>query len=100
MWVMYLFAAAVGIVSAGLVGSLWLLLFNERLYFHNLFLKQGWLSLLTAMAAVYNAPILLFETGMAWAAEGRAAGGILILLAAGWSFLQGVFILTQVFGFT
>jgi hypothetical protein len=100
MWVMYVFAAAVGIVSAGLVGSLWLLLLNERLYFHDLFHRQGWLSLVAALAVVYNAPILLFETGMARAAQGRVSGGVLILIGSGWSFLQGVFILTQVFGLT
>jgi hypothetical protein len=98
MWIMYGFAAAVGIVSAGLVGSLWLLLFNERLYFRDPFCQPGWRSLLAALAVVYNAPILLFETGLAWTAEGRVSGTLLILLASGWSFLQGVFILTQVFG--
>jgi len=100
MWVMYGFAVAVGIVSAGLVGSLWLLLFNERLYFHDLFYRQGWWALLAALAVVYNAPVLLFETGLARAAEGRMSGGLLIVVASGWSFLQGVFILTQVFGLT
>jgi hypothetical protein len=100
MWVMFVFAAAVGIVSAGLIGSLWLLLFNERLYFQDLFYQSGWRSLLAALAVVYNAPILLFETGFAWIAEGRAAGSLFILLASGWSFLQGVFILTQIFGLT
>lgn len=100
MWVMYVFAAAVGIVSAGLVGSLWLLLLGQRLYVHDLFYRQGWVSILAALAVVYNAPILLFETGMAWVSEGRAAGAWLILMGTGWSFLQGVFILTQVFGLT
>lgn len=100
MWVMYLFAVAVGIVSAGLIGSLWLLLLGERLYFHDLFYRSGWLSLLAALAVVYNAPLLLLETGLAWTTEGRISGGLLILLGSVWSFLQGVFILTQVFGLT
>jgi hypothetical protein len=94
----YLFAAAVGIVSAGVTASLWTLAVGEEPRF-GLLLEPSAVAPLRALVVVVSAPLLLLLA--AWRFAGSASVGMLIVAASlGWSFLQGVFILTQFLGVT
>ena len=94
----YVFAAAVGIVSAGVAGSAWALATGERPRFGLLF-EPSAIAPLRGLVVVIHAPVLLL--GAAWRFAGNPFAGLLIIAASlGWSFLQGVFILTQFFGVT
>lgn len=96
-----LFAMAVGLVSAGILGSLWSMVFDEQPHFELLLDPQP--SLLTpfrALTVVFSAPSVIAERAFWWLIAQPLIGVPLLALAAGWSFLQGVFILTTFFGFT
>ena len=92
----YLFAVAVGIVMAGITTSLWTLALGEEPRF-GLLLEPSAIAPLRALMVIASAPLLLLFA--AWRYAGSAS--VAMLLAAtslGWSFLLGVFILTQFFG--
>ena len=98
VYLMYLFAVAVGIASAGITGSAWALVTGEspRL---GLLLEPGLMAPIRGLAVVAYAPILLLFA--AWRhVESANVGMLLVVASLGWSFLQGVFILTQFFGVT
>jgi hypothetical protein len=96
----YLMAIVVGVVSSGLIGSAWELATGEEARLGNLLDPDP--SILTpfrAMAAIFSAPTTVLSDGFWWLIA-RPLFGVPILVAGlVWSFLQGVFILTQVFGF-
>ena len=97
----YLFAIAIGVVAAGIIGSMWEMAFDEEPRLSCLFDPNP--TLLTpfrAMAVILSAPATLMKLALWWLIEQPMIGVILLLTGSLWSFLQGVFILTQVFGFT
>jgi hypothetical protein len=94
----HLFAIAVGIVMAGITASLWTLAFEEEPRF-GLLLEPSAMAPLRALVVVASAPLLLLFA--AWRYVGSASMAmLLVVISLGWSFLQGVFILTQFFGAT
>jgi hypothetical protein len=94
----YLYAIAVGIVAAGITASLWTLAVGEEPRF-GLLLESSAIAPLRALVIVVTAPLLLLLA--AWRYVGSASVGMLLVVASlGWSFLLGVFILTQFFGIT
>jgi hypothetical protein len=96
VYLAYLFAVAVGIVTAGVTASLWTLAAGEEPRF-DLLLEASAIAPLLALVVVVSAPLLLML--MAWRYVGSASVGLILVAASlGWSFLQGVFILTQFFG--
>jgi hypothetical protein len=98
VYLIYLFAVAVGIAAAGITGSAWALVTGEspRL---GLLSEPGLMAPIQGLVVVTYAPILLLFA--AWRHVGSAIVGMLLVAASlGWSFLQGVFILTQFFGVT
>lgn len=96
VYLVYLYAVAVGVVAAGVAGSLWALATGEEPHF-GLLLEPSLLAPVRALVVVASAPVLLLLT--AWRHAGSAVLGTLLVAASlGWSFLQGVFILTQFFG--
>jgi hypothetical protein len=95
-----LFAMAVGLVSAGLIGNLWNMMFDEEPKYELLFdLNPTLLTPFRALAVVFSAPSAIGERAVWWMIAQPLIGVPLLAIAAGWSFLQGVVILTQVFGF-
>lgn len=97
-YAVYIFAVAVGIAAAGVTGSLWALATGEEPRFGQL-LEPGLMASLRALVIVACAPLLLLLA--AWRFAGSAIVGMLLVAASlGWSFLQGVFILTQFLGVT
>jgi hypothetical protein len=93
---LYLYAVAVGFAAAGVTGSIWQMVTGQR---PRLILDQepNLFTPLCAMATVINAPIAIFVSGV-WRAFANPGLGLLLIAASlGWSFMQGVFILTQIF---
>jgi hypothetical protein len=94
----YLFAVAVGIVMAGITASLWTLALGEEPRF-GLLLEPSAMAPLRAIVIALSVPLLLLLA--AWRYVGSASVAmLLVVISLGWSFLQGVFILTQFFGVT
>lgn len=97
----FLFAIAVGVVAAGIIGSIWEMAFDEEPRLSCLFDPNP--TLLTpfrAMAVMLSAPATVMKLALWWLIEQPMIGAILLLVGSLWSFLQGVFILSQIFGFT
>ena len=94
----YLYVIAVGIVAAGVTGSMWAMATGESPRF-GLLLEPSAIAPVRALVVVAYAPLLILLT--AWRFVGSPILGMLLVAASlGWSFLQGVFILTQFFGVT
>ncbi len=80
------------------MASLWTLVVGEEPGF-GLLLEPSAVAPLQALVVVVSAPLLLMLA--AWRFAGSASVGVLLAAASlGWSFLQGVFILTQFLGVT
>lgn len=95
----YLFAIAVGLVSAGIIGSLWTLVAGKQLR-PALPRRAGVDATLKMLAIGVNAPLAMVRTGLWYLSHNPFIALIIITVGLGWSFLQGVFILTQIFGLT
>ncbi len=97
----YLFALAVGFTSAGIVGSFWNIAMDEEPRLGALFdANPTLLTPLRVLAIVFAAPVTVLLTAFHDLIERPILGVPVLAAALGWSFLQGVFILTQVFGIT
>ncbi len=95
----YFFAVAAGIASSGAVGSLWMVATDEAP--HLAMLEEAdLLTPLRALVIVFAAPTTLLGNSL-WYLIDRPLLGLAMLLAGlGWSFVQGVTIMTQIFGVT
>ena len=98
VYLVYIYAVVVGIVAAGITGSAWAMATGERPRF-GLLLEPSAIAPLRGLVVAIHAPIMLLVGARRFA--GNPFVGLLIIAASlGWSFLQGVFILTQFFGVT
>jgi hypothetical protein len=96
----YIFAVSVGIVSSGLVGSAWELATGEDVRLRDILDENPtFLTPLRVLAAVFSAPAKIIMDGFWWLIAQPFLGVPILGIGLGWSFLQGVFILTKVFGF-
>jgi hypothetical protein len=96
VYLVYLYAVAVGFAAAGVTGSMWAMATGENPRF-GLLLEPGVIAPFRALVVVACAPLLLLLA--AWRFVGSIIVGMLLVVASlGWSFLQGAFILTQFFG--
>jgi hypothetical protein len=95
----YLFAMATGIVSSGAVGSLWAMATDE-IPDLRLLEEPDLLTPFRAMAIVFSAPTTLLVSSF-WYLIDRPLWGLFLLVAGlSWSFVQGVTIMSQIFGVT
>ncbi len=95
----YLLAIAVGFVSAGIVGSLWGMATDEEPRLAGLFdANPTLLTPLRVAIIVFAAPTTILLDAFDDLIDRPALGAAVLAAALLWSFLQGVFILTQVFG--
>jgi hypothetical protein len=94
----YLFAIAVGLVSAGIMGSIWTLVAGGELR-PALPRQVGVDTTLRTLAICVNAPLAMVRIGLWYLNRNPIMALTIVTIGLGWSFLQGVFILTQVFGF-
>lgn len=93
-----LIAMLVGLVSAGIVGSLWELMTGEEARIGAILDRDpGLLTPLRAAVSLVSAPSTIMRDAMWWMIAEPFAGVPLMISGLVWSFLQGVFILTQVF---
>ncbi len=96
----YLLAMAVGIVSSGLVSSLWEIATDENLQLGDILdPAPTLLTPLRVMVVIWSAPIIVLVDAFWWIIAKPLFGVPLVVVGLVWSFLQGVFILTKVFGF-
>ncbi len=95
----FLFAIATGIVSSGAIGSLWALASGEAPSFK--MLGDGdFLIPLKVPVVIFSAPTTLIMDSLWWLFERPLLGVFMLLMGLSWSFVQGVFILTRIFGIT
>jgi hypothetical protein len=95
--VLYLYAMCVGIAVSGFVGSLYALMMGDRPEFRDL-LESDFMTPIRVPAVVLHMPIIILCEGALWMILQPIIGIFILAAGLGWSFLQGVFILTQVFG--
>jgi hypothetical protein len=93
---LYLFALMTGLVVSGLASSLWAMFSDEPPQF-GLLLESGFMTPVKVAVVVCCAPTMLFHMAFAWLLDRKFRSVAAVLAAAIWSFMQGVFILTQVF---
>jgi hypothetical protein len=96
----YVLATLVGIVSSGIVGSAWELATGEDVRLRDILDAQPTgLTPFRVLAAVLSAPAKILLDGFWWLIAQPLFGVPILAIGMGWSFLQGVVILTKVFGF-
>jgi hypothetical protein len=95
----YLFAIATGIVSSGAISSLWSILAGEAPSFKMLG-DDDFLIPIKVPVVVLSGPTTLLLDACWWLMERPMIGLSMIVAGFAWSFIQGVFILTHVFGVT
>ncbi|MCB1377111.1 MAG: hypothetical protein KDK89_01900 [Alphaproteobacteria bacterium] len=88
-----------GLVAAGLVGSGWAMITGNRPSLSMIVGFHATSPLRGLVLAVY-APLAICRAGLQTLHENPAFAILLLLLGTGWSFMQGVFIMTTLFGFT
>jgi hypothetical protein len=93
----YLFAIVTGIVSSGTIGSLWAALTDEAPHFKTLG-EGDYLTPLRAPVVLLSGPTTMIINSAWWIIERPVVGVAMLLGGLAWSFVQGVFILTQFFG--
>lgn len=97
----YLFAVTVGMVSSGIIASAWQLAVGEEPRLGLLLdPNPNLLTPFRVVAIIFSAPTTVLLDAFWWLIERPLFGVPLVLSGLVWSFLQGVFILTQVFGFS
>ena len=92
---LYLYAIAVGFTSAGIMMSFWRMVTGER---PRLLGDATDFTPITAMAAIISAPASMFRAAVIRSFSNPLFALALAIISLGWSFLQGVFILTQFLG--
>ena len=97
--VAYLFAVAAGIISSGVIGALWVMATDEEPGLSALE-ASDLLTPFRALAFVFSAPTTLIVKAAYDLIDRPLMGLVLLLLGLALSFMQGVVLLTQLFGVT
>ena len=95
----YALAVITGLVSAGLAGSGWAMAAGKGLRIGILH-RLDHLTPLKVLALCAYAPLGVVRTGIWYLDYNPFVALTILVLGLGWSFLQGVFILTAFFGYT
>lgn len=97
----WVFAIAVGFVSAGIIGSVWSMATDEEPRLGALLDANPTLvTPLRVLAIVFAAPTSILLDAFDDLIDRPLLGVPVFIASLVWSFFQGVFILTQVFGLT
>ena len=91
-----LFAAAVGLVAAGLSGTLWAIAAGQAPSPAMLFVRDAKIPL-RVLVLVFHAPLMILRAAARLILRGKPLGLVALVMGGAWSFFEGVFILTQVF---
>ena len=97
MALLALYTIIVGLVASGLAGSLWSVVTGSAPTVA-LFEQRDWRLPLNALAVTLYAPILALRWAWVLAPQHILFSLLLALVSCVWCFLQGVFILTRLFG--
>ncbi len=92
-------AALLGATVAGMVGSGWAMVTGDTPRPELLYTFDGNTPFKIAAMVIYG-PMAFIRGGYDFLADNPLFGVFAIVIGIGWSFLQGVFILTTFFGFT
>lgn len=95
----WMLAALTGVASAGLTASGWAMVTGEHPSIWMLS-RYSMATPLKAAALTVYAPLALIRAGLGHLDQNPVLAVLIAATGLLWSFLQGVFILTQVFGFT
>ena len=98
-WVAYLFAVAAGMVSSGAIGTLWAMATDEEPSLGPL-ATTDLRTPIRAIAFVFCAPTTLMVNSTYELFRRPLWGLVLLIAGLALSFMQGVVLLTQVFGVT
>ena len=93
----YGFALCAGFVASGLIASLWELFTGEQLDLDS-FSKLSFLSPFRGLAYVLSMPSRCFLEGLSTAISRPTYSTFALALGSGLGFLQGVVVMTQIFG--
>jgi hypothetical protein len=94
----YAYTVAVGFVAAGLIGSMYQILTNKPVAFEMMFQRNG-AAIVGVLTLVFAGPAVIMRNAIRGRLIENRPGHWLALstaISAGWSFLQGVFILSFV----
>jgi hypothetical protein len=95
----YVLAVSVGIVSSGLIGNAWAMATGVAPRLGDILDDDpDFLTPFRVFAALLSAPTTILLDGFGWLIAQPFFGVPIVVAGLVWSFLQGVFILTQVFG--
>jgi hypothetical protein len=95
----FLLAVSAGIVSGGVTGSAWTLATGVKPGVY-LLTERSLATPLKVAVLVFHVPLILASRGWSMLGARPVLALLVLALACLWSFLQGVFILTQIFGVT
>ena len=98
-YIAYLFAIATGIISSGAIGSLWAAATTEAPHF-GLLKDDDFLMPIKIPVVLLSGPTTLIVDSFWWLIDRPLIGFLMLIAGISWSFFQGVFILTQIFGVT
>ena len=96
-FVAYCFAVAVGLAFSGTISSLWLVLTDE-IPSKKMLYEGGVAAPIKGLVFVFGMPVRLMMNGVRLIRIKTAPALLAIFLAVGLSFIQGVVVLTKVFG--
>ena len=95
----WMLAAVTGLTAGGLAGNGWAMVTGQRPSLW--MLSEYSVSLpLKVLALITYAPLALVKSGLSYVDTNPVFAVMVMIAGLFWSFLQGVFILTQFFGFT
>lgn len=92
-------AVSFGFMAASLTRWVYVLLTGEMLAFRHL-QQPGRSQPIRALAVVAGGPDIMLGWGLRTWKRRKIAGAGIVALSLGWSFMMGVVILTEVFGYT
>ena len=95
----YLLTIIVGLVPAGLAGSGWAMATGQTPHMEILYRHDQFTPLKLAALVLY-APLAVVRAGISYFEYNPILALVFLAIGLGWSFLQGVFIMTTFFGFT
>jgi hypothetical protein len=94
------FAVMTGIASSGLIGSVWAAFAGDPPRVRLLFADEDFYTPLRVCVVILSLPTMLLSAACWWLIVRPPIGLILMFFGFLWSFVQGVFIMTQLFHIT
>jgi hypothetical protein len=91
------FAVMTGITSSGFIGSLWAAFAGDSPRVRLLLADEDFYTPLRVVVVILSLPTILLSAACWWLIVRPPVGVVLMAIGFLWSFVQGVFIMTQLF---